>query len=162
MDCISWQEKASIQKTSGQWQQRFLTDQWRSSSRVRIQTTLKNKKWSTQPKKISKEEEKPFTTPLHNTQTTAVERGGGVSTTFPLLTTLPSWVVDISLKDDVTVILFLSVSFMANKIQSANKSIHEKHFMLLKALYFKINLNVKKYKNVNLSEAAKIRGLIKL
>jgi hypothetical protein len=30
--------------------------------------------------------------------------------------------------------------------------------MILKALYFKINLNVKKYKNVNLSEAAKIRG----
>ncbi len=86
--------------------------------------------------------------------------GGGGRSKIPLLTILPSWVVDISFKDDVTVILFLSVSFMANKIQSALKSIHEKHFKLLKALYLKINLNVKKYKTWTFLKLLKFGGWI--
>jgi hypothetical protein len=68
-------------------------------------------------KQIVEEHEKPFTSSLNICPEACCRRGFGRSNAFPLTTTLQGDVVirslDISIKDDVIVILQLDISFMA-------------------------------------------------
>ncbi len=77
-------------------------------------------------------EEKMFTSSLNICQDAFYNRDGG-SNVSPLTTILfelfPSWSLDISFKDDVTVILLLAVSFMASLIHTICNSaapVHKK------------------------------------
>jgi hypothetical protein len=58
-------------------------------------------------RQISEEEEKPFKSSLVTIQKPAVKGWGGESNTSPSSNLFPSWSVNISFKDDVTVILLL-------------------------------------------------------